>query len=477
MKQISDFFSNKTVQGVGLFIAILLLALPYLSSMTGLLSGVQWQMVLQWLRDPIWQTVLGMIAVLLALPSVFDWWRKRDASSSAEPESPPSTSTSRTSESAPDPTSDSVSESTSESASARPPTPTSNRNIPLPTYHQFIGRETLKEQVEQSLLSSPMSSMSIVALIGLGGVGKTALAREVVTGIAIAGVFATTTWLSAKKEEFKPYEGGPQPLPEHYDVTFDNLLNAIAKEIQKPEIMLMPSQKKQDAIQQVLHAERHLVVLDNLETVPAYHDLVHRLHPLLGQSRALLTSRHYEKLGTVKLIRMHGLPKDEARAFLRAEAKRLGVEAVLRARMETLDEIHEKVDAMPLAMKLLVGQLQTQALDQIVTQLRDKRVTVGAIYDLYRYLFQTSWDLLTDPERDLLVSMAGFVQPNNGTLPAIRASASLPETDFDLALPRLVSLSLIDQVGSAGNERYAIHALTDLFVQSDITEETEWREA
>jgi hypothetical protein len=336
-------------------------------------------------------------------------------------------------------------------------------HLPVKGYDHFTGRTAELEKV-LAALDEP-DRYRLVAVYGMGGIGKTALARETVELSLQRGQFHQAVWVSAKPEKLAGV--GVERLPDS-DLTFDSLLDDIARQCHLPPPDQRSLTNKVHQIQGLLAARPVLIVLDNLETVPEYETLVSQVGDLLrGQSKLLLTSRHAVKHSHVYAIPLDGLAEAESLRFQQEESRSGGVDVLAEAPNEALIKIHRVTGGAPLAMKLVVGQLRRQPLEAVLDSLKAASAH-GQHYEFYRFVFKYSWDLLSPEAKRILVSMATFDPTSGGTVHMMLQVSRVAEAAFYPALDDLVTMSLVDYGGAFGQPRYNLHPLTHTFVMSDI---------
>lgn len=332
-------------------------------------------------------------------------------------------------------------------------------------YDKFIGRQDALSKIMAALLAR--DKQPIVIIVGLGGIGKTALAREAVEQSVQNELFNHIVWMSAKSERFS---GEAIIKSKVFDYTFDELLSEISRQCNRLDIAKMPLDHKKAAVHSLLTDQRVLIVLDNLETVSENEMLVDEIFQLLGQSKLILTSRHQTKHEQGFTVNLSGLSDEDGIAFLREEGRVRGVSAIAEAHLMTLLEIHTATGGAPLAMKLVVGQMSRQPLEFVLKSLKQAS-THGQDYEFYRFVYFYSWEMLPEDGKKALVDMSVFPPLSGGALADV-AEVSQLETDvFWTAISQLVLMSLVDKIGIAGKERFALHPLTHYFVLSDITGE------
>jgi hypothetical protein len=355
--------------------------------------------------------------------------------------------------------------STAASAGSKDGTP-SPSYLPPKAYHRLVGRFGELDKI-MSALRDPKRK-PVIAVVGLGGIGKTALAREAVERCGQEKLFDYIVWASSKTERFVS-EGIIKTGISAYG--FDELLSDIGRQCDRVDIAQMPAGQKQAAAKHLLATKRVLVVMDNLETIPESEELVASVFQILGQSKLLITSRHHVKHERVFTLDLGGFPEDEGVTFLREESKERGIEAVVQASRDNLVEIHQVTGGAPLAMKLVVGQMSRQPMGVVLNVLR-RASFKGQDYPFYRFVYQYSWGVLDMNARMALVDMSVFPPITGGAVDDVQAVSQVENPNaFWLAMDQLVAMSLVDKIGPAGQERLALHPLTQYFVRSDITKE------
>jgi hypothetical protein len=158
----------------------------------------------------------------------------------------------------------------------------------LPTIQRFFGRDT---ELAKLLPDLHPDATGWGALIdGPGGMGKTTLAIRAAE-LAAPGHFDDIVFLSAKQTAMDPH--GPHDESPFAVSGFTQMLDAIARRLQKPEITQAPADERPRLLIDALTGTRTLLVLDNLETLTDadQRSLFAFLGHLPRTCKALLTSR------------------------------------------------------------------------------------------------------------------------------------------------------------------------------------------
>lgn len=344
-------------------------------------------------------------------------------------------------------------------------------DVPLPAkpYRDLIGRERLVEELLVTL--SDPAGKRLVAIDGLGGIGKTALAREVVERTLTQQLFDQTIWVQAPREEFIDLTRSKKTGT----LTYDTVLDSMARHLGAVEVFRLSGKTKEARLRRLLQAQRVLVVLDNIETAKEPQDeIAGRLRPLLGAGKALLTSRQRFQ-GEVYSVHLEGLDETASLHFIHQEAGEKNIKRVATAESEELTQIATVTGGSPLALKLVVGQLEALDLATVLSSLQNVQVPdqsdkADEYFHLYQGIFFSSWKLLTEESRELLIAMAHFAPDVGGTPEAVGVISNLDEATFKRSIVQLWRYSLLE-VGESPNLkhiRYYLHTLTQYFVLADI---------
>ncbi|MEZ4679054.1 MAG: BTAD domain-containing putative transcriptional regulator [Caldilineaceae bacterium] len=330
---------------------------------------------------------------------------------------------------------------------------------PLPVQDLF-GTERARERIYNVLQQTDRPWL--VVLDGIGGIGKTTLATLLVHDFVKSERFAAIAWVSAKQEEFRPTGGlattGRPALDEA------TLTNTLLEQLTEQPPLSASNQEKQQLLYQLLHERSMLVIVDNLESVADYQALVPYLRQLANPSKFLITSRYtLQSYSDVYCYSLTELEASDALAFLRHEAATRNNSRLADATDAQLEMIYAVVGGNPLALKLVIGQLTFLPLAQVLSNLREARGK--RIDQLYTYIYWQAWQMLTEPSRQLLLSLP--VVPN-GTFAQLALASELDIEDLQEALAQLHALSLVQTGGDLDEPRYPLHRLTETFLMQEV---------
>lgn len=329
-------------------------------------------------------------------------------------------------------------------------------SLPPPTYAQVFGFEGIQSQL-LALLISPTSPW-VISLVGIGGIGKTTLADMAVRQVIYEFCFDDVIWLRAEPQTMSGKSYNPK-------FTFETLINDLCKHLFLEDRHY--SYKEQlTYIRQELNARPHLIVIDNLETEADTAYLLFQLNNLANPSKFLLTSRTRSlNEAAVYHLAVDELLEGDALSLVRHHAKTLGFQVIEQATKADLMQIYDVVGGNPLALKLVVSQLDLLPLSQILKNL----VTLpsGRIEELYIHIYWQTWQTLTSQARALLKAMP-LVSESGGNPDYLQTLSKLPPAEFWPALQELRKRSLLEVRGTIQEKRYGIHRLTDSFLRTEI---------
>lgn len=151
-------------------------------------------------------------------------------------------------------------------------------------YHEFVLRNEYCEAVMRGLHHNRATS---VCLIGIGGVGKTALATWAVKKLYVDGEYDYIVSISAKDRELTA--SGIQSISQKL-TSLDDLLNAILDVTGFPEAKSDILEDKKRTVLDLISGEKLLLFVDNLETA-IDKDIIEFINYLPEPVKALITSR------------------------------------------------------------------------------------------------------------------------------------------------------------------------------------------
>ena len=332
--------------------------------------------------------------------------------------------------------------------------------LELPTYTTLVGVERPLETVINVL--SDEDSQFIVAIDGLGGLGKTSLADKVARELIHTSHFEEIAWVTAKQTHLSTL-GRLKVESRKPALTFPLLVDSLAEQFhlnQDGRSRL----EQQRLVKQFLQQRRCLIVIDNLETIADYDVLLPELKRWQRPSKFLLTSRLrlLNELDVFSLS-LQELSRKAALELMRLEASRTNFTALLEATDADLSPIYNVVGGNPLAIKLVIGQTRFYSLPQVLQRFSHQQQG-----DLFQYIYIEAWESLTDAGKTILLTLTEAGE-RGFTFEHLQTVSGLMEAEVQTALEQLILLSLVDLGGTLIERRYRLHRLTEIFILNMFT--------
>lgn len=330
-------------------------------------------------------------------------------------------------------------------SATRPLRPHLSHNLPAPLT-PFVGRKQELARLE-TWLDYP--DCRLIALTGLGGVGKTRLALEVAT---------------RKLAQFS-----------------DGVYYLDCTRLQSPEDLvggLASLAGVAHVATQLTNAWRDktlLLILDRLESTPAIRTALDQLLTQLPQVKTIVTARRELKLSGQYLMVLRGLrlPEDtEGAEVLEQDAVALFVQSARRVRLFELApanrpwvvKICQSLSGFPLGIELAALRLRSHSCREIAEELerRSEGESVSEDSDdfapLWERLEQT-WQRLEVRDQQVFRALAVLEQPFDFVTAANMAGASKQQ------LAKLLDISLLQRI----EEGYALPVLLKGFAAEKWT--------
>jgi tetratricopeptide (TPR) repeat protein len=320
----------------------------------------------------------------------------------------------------------------------------------------FIGRDGPLLDLERAMRRPPGG----ILIQGLGGVGKTTLARGFLQWLdSTEGLGEDCFWFSFREIRSAEF-----------------VLNRLGEAICGPQFATEASEKKLNDLGQALRERRFLIVWDNFESASGIPGTVvtanlsesdRRLLALFldkargGASKVIITSRSPEDWLTPQrrfLLPLGGLEGEERWEFCEAIVKDLGLR--INREDKGLVELMKLLGGHPLAMRAILPQLEKLSAAQVAAALRSNlsELKLGseeeqALYATLRFVEQS----LPDEVKPLLVPLAmheGFVDADYLEGMAQQVEAKWTRAQIDGLAQALVAAGLLRKIGQATYEMH-----------------------
>ncbi len=329
----------------------------------------------------------------------------------------------------------------------------------LPHRIDFVGREKEKQQVHEAL-----NSRSYITMIdGIGGIGKTSLALEV-----LHECLAASQNSSSNNRDLQKFESFIWTSARDHELEINDVLDTIAHTLEYTFITQLPLEEKRHKIVKLLQDKQCLVIVDNFETITdeAVREFILKLP---DPSKCLVTSRTLG-LQQARSVSIRGLKETEALLLIKNEGIRLGLDLDLLISDENnFRRFYAATGGAPLAIRWSIGQIKQrgQSIESVLNSLH------GARGDMFEFIFERAWSLLSDEAKKILTIMPVFA--SSASKAAIEAASDVHTWELDEGLGQLVELWLLEASASLGESqrRYGLHPLTQAFAQNRLSKDSD----
>jgi len=332
--------------------------------------------------------------------------------------------------------------------------PEEAHGIPEPPL-EFIDRPEERESIEEPLKSREKWVKTVV-IHGMGGTGKTVLAIELVRNIKDR--FEKVIWASANESP----------------IDLADLLDIVLRALGYRSDQLTLSQK-QTKVSELLREKRYLLVIDSFERIGDEQVDRFLAEKVFYPSKILITTRQLYPQASC-LITLEGMTRQQTRRMLDKLGKRQGVKHTFTS--DDVQAIYDSTGGLPLAIGVIIGLLSEKiTLENIINALRsrgsqisiDLAGEVSKVELMFKTLIGTSWQVLSDNSRRILMSMTFFAAPASEQ--AIRVVSGTKQEEFQSEIDHLTRLSLLqtNRERMGGDEfRYSVHPLIRSFSNEKI---------
>ena len=313
-------------------------------------------------------------------------------------------------------------------------------NLPRPDYTRFVGREMELTWLRQRL--SPRDRAWQIAITGIGGVGKSALALAIAheylesyDSLPATERYDAIIWISAKEEVLTAQGKEKAALSESVLRTLEDVYTAIAHALDREDITRALPEEQAYVVEKALKEQRTLLIMDNLESVKD-----ERIQPFLrnlpAPTKAIITSREW--LDVADVFALKGLPIDEADVLISDEADIRQI----TLNVDQRQKIYDLTSGLPLPIKLGVARLSSGESFAAV-----ERWLGDAVGDLPDYCISGQVELAKQSNLNtwtLLLACSLFDRSAGVSREALGHVADLSLVDLDIGLAQLQRLFLIN---------------------------------
>jgi tetratricopeptide (TPR) repeat protein len=328
-----------------------------------------------------------------------------------------------------------------------------------PDYSEFVFREVACKEVETALTDR---RSAVASIIGVGGVGKTALATWAALEAYDRKQFGFIASITAKDRELTL--SGIQAL-EPPLTSFESLLNAILDVLGLADAKSTGTEEKEKAVRSLISNSNGLLYVDNLETVDDAR-IIQFLDSLPEGVRALTTSRRTSVRISVHPVTLAELRSDEVIQFIRSLADIPGFTFAGNLSPAERERIGAACDGLPLAIRWVLSRCKSAA---EAISLAEK-ITVSEKHgeELLEFCFRRLFDAMNGPEQAILEVLSLFQRPVPAE--ALLVGAGVPQFKLIDSTEDLIADGVIQRLFDADRNDYSYTLLpiTRAFVRNHL---------
>lgn len=330
-----------------------------------------------------------------------------------------------------------------------------------PHCDRFVGRQNQLNKVRDALFKS---RHPIIALDGIGGVGKSAIAIEIVRSLYDSQKYMFIVSQSAKSkvwhEHMATRKAGFSGLTE--------FLQAIARVFQ------LPQEKDLDLLRasviSAMEGLEGLLLVDNLEDISDSAVFDFLVFDVPDPVKVLVTSRVDKGLGALT-ISIPQMTEAEAEELFYGELKRIGF-ADIYSDPESVAEIIRATGKIPLALKwAALVAMSNQSLKEASHRLRKLDATKK---EFLTFCFASMFDVLSTVARQ--VAVLGVYLENACNSTTLSKILDISEAEIELAVEELKEKGILLDTFSAKRRALSFLPLTEDFLANRWNEDKGFRE-
>jgi hypothetical protein len=299
----------------------------------------------------------------------------------------------------------------------------------------------------------------VVALVGMGGLGKTAVSHYVALSLIHQLAVSHLAWVKAELPHTMSGQAGQPRL------TYEKIVNELLRQLFPEELLPTSLTNREIKLRQALRSQPHLIVIDNLEAEKDTAYLLNHLTELANPSKFLLTTRsQVVNPAAIREIRLDTLGHDDSLALMWHRGKEKGIREVAEATDADLERIYEQIGGNPYALKMVVDLLDMMTLAHLLGGFSSHHPQ--GVIDIYMHIFRQAWRTLSDNGRKLLRAMP--LVSDSSDVDYLLSISGLTEGEIWPAIEELRQRSLLEVEGGIHEKKYGIHRLTDAFLRAEI---------
>lgn len=339
------------------------------------------------------------------------------------------------------------------------------RYVRPPAPPKLFGRAIDLDRVVDGMRSAPICVIDSVA-----GNGKTALAWFAAQLAVQRGLVYQFSWNTDKRVMVNPKTGTVESTADD-PLVFSRILESMASRFNWLDVSSAPPSEWEERCAERLQKGLYLIIIDNLETMGQYKDVVEQLSRLLQprkdmspqMSRALITTREQVDLPGCRRVDIQGLDKDASHELIRSIEPGLLGQRVDPLTDLQIDRLHEATFGNPLFLRIALSRysIYSRQFNDIIDHLQNGTNFNAAFDNLFGALYAG----LSDDARWLAATAVNYPVITFKNLSQAFIGAGGDREGFDLALAQLIDLRILDAY-STGDTEYVFHPLIKAYIMA-----------
>jgi hypothetical protein len=305
---------------------------------------------------------------------------------------------------------------------------------PLPS--GYVSRLDLENELRERLLDE---RHPIVTLVGLGGIGKTSLALEVLHSLAAKGRFFSIVWFSARDIDLLP--DGPKSVRPQV-LAKEEMADEYARLMQPSGVGTKGFNTEAFLTSSLSNSEtdaRQLFVFDNFETVRSPVDLYRWLDNSIRLPNKVLITTRMRQFKADYPVEVKGMTEPEFDALIDSVSLKLSIASLITAQYRR--ELYQESNGHPYVGKVLLGEAAREGKTGVVQRIMARNE------DILEALFERTYMELQPTAQRVFLTLCSW----RSAVPALALEAVLTRPsnermDVGHAIEVLAQSSLIDIV-------------------------------